>query len=157
MGLKRLAEVLGLEVEELRALILGAFKEVANEGKDSRAFEVIEHLNRVSGKNFRVKTYEKLIHSALKTYSVEDLKRVIDVKAQDPYFQENPKYLRPTTLFGSERKIDQYLNEGEPLNAAQVRLRQNLKIMAAAFGGDDEPGRSSQNQITDGSRSPLPN
>lgn len=78
------------------------------------AKEVIEYLNVKASKSFRAETYQKLIKTAIETwkFSVEDLKKIIDTKSEDPYFKENPRYLRPQTLFSSRQKIEAYLNEG---------------------------------------------
>ncbi|MHB9098538.1 MAG: conserved phage C-terminal domain-containing protein, partial [Syntrophales bacterium] len=46
--------------------------------------------------------------------SLADCRKIIDTKMQDPYFQANPKYLNPRTLFRSSH-WDLYLNE-DPLS-----------------------------------------
>jgi uncharacterized phage protein (TIGR02220 family) len=89
---------------------------------DLQAPQVLEHLNQVTGKKFR-----KLGHIPARLKdgcSVEDCKRVIDTKAQDPHFQANPKYMNPDTLF-RPTNFDKYLNEAnapEPKVAARNPL-----------------------------------
>jgi uncharacterized phage protein (TIGR02220 family) len=75
---------------------------------------ILAYLNQRTGKKYRDPSF---IEARLKDGgTVDDCRRIIDTKMQDPYFQENPKYLNPQTLF---RKIhwDQYLNEALPLAA----------------------------------------
>jgi len=74
------------------------------------AHQVIEYLNKVTGKAFRPPTYEKKIMARLKHYSLKDLIQVIDNCSNWDYMQENPLYLRPETLFRNDTKVDQYLN-----------------------------------------------
>lgn len=94
----------------------------------TEAHEVILYLNKMASKNFCPQTFESLISSALKKFKLDDLKKIIDLKVKDPFFMQNPQYLRPATLFGSERKIDQYLNEGSPMSKADVRFTSNMEV-----------------------------
>lgn len=75
--------------------------------------EIIEYLNSVCGKRFSPKTEGqiKFIRARLKEgRTVEDLKQVIDTKASQWLGNDSEKYLRPSTLFNSE-KFEGYLNE----------------------------------------------
>jgi uncharacterized phage protein (TIGR02220 family) len=76
--------------------------------------EIVEYLNSVCGKRFSPKTEGqiKYIRARLgeEGITVEDLKRVIDTKAAQWLGTDNEKYLRPSTLFNSE-KFEGYLNE----------------------------------------------
>ena len=86
-------------------------KERENEGNLFRqdSLEVLAYLNEATGKKYRDASF---IAARLKDGgSVEDCRRIIDTKLKDPYFQENPKYLNPRTLFRPSH-WDQYLNEG---------------------------------------------
>jgi uncharacterized phage protein (TIGR02220 family) len=72
------------------------------------ALEVLEYLNRVTGKAYQ-KTEE--IQARLKTGgTVEQCRQIIDTKLQDPYFQNNPQYYHPSTLFRKSH-WDKYLNQ----------------------------------------------
>jgi len=67
--------------------------------------EIFAYLNMRTGRSYRSDTTVnvKLVKRWFKEgYGVEDFKRVIDNKILDPWFRENPKYLRPTTLFGNK-------------------------------------------------------
>jgi uncharacterized phage protein (TIGR02220 family) len=103
---------------------------------DPRVCRVIDCLNRKAGKDFRPGTYAKQILTAIETwgFGVSDLERVIEAKAEDPYFQSNPKYLRPQTLFGSRQKIESYLNEGRSLNKSEQRELNNRAIADRVLG-----------------------
>lgn len=76
--------------------------------------EIINYLNNKAHKNFKSRSTatRKLINGRLKEgYTLEDFKRVIDVKTQQ--WLNNPemnKYLQPSTLF-SPSKFENYLNE----------------------------------------------
>jgi uncharacterized phage protein (TIGR02220 family) len=75
--------------------------------------EVIIYLNTKTKKEFKATTYKyaTLITSLIKNgYTVEDIKKVIDIKCNCWLHDDrNNMYLRPTTLFGN--KFDEYLNE----------------------------------------------
>jgi uncharacterized phage protein (TIGR02220 family) len=76
--------------------------------------EILGYLNEVSGKQFSLNTSTKnaaFIRARLtEGYSVADCKRVINTKLGDSFFQDNPKFLRPRTLF-DKNKFEDYLNE----------------------------------------------
>lgn len=73
------------------------------------ALQILSYLNEKTGKRYRDTS---LIEARLKDGgSVDDCRKIIDTKMQDPYFrEENPKYLNPQTLFRKSH-WDQYLNE----------------------------------------------
>lgn len=78
------------------------------------AEEIIDYLNAKANKNYRATTTatKRLINGRLADgYTVDDFKRVIDLKASqwlnDAYWS---KYLRPDTLF-NPAKFEAYLNE----------------------------------------------
>lgn len=78
------------------------------------AVEIIDYLNAKTNKNYRATTpaTKRLINGRLtEGYTLEDFKRVIDLKASqwlsDPHWS---KYLRPDTLFNAT-KFEAYLNE----------------------------------------------
>lgn len=74
---------------------------------------IVEYLNEKTGKNYRYNTKktQSLIRARIRDgFSVDDFKRVIDVKC-DSWKEDNKmsRYLRPETLFGP--KFESYLNE----------------------------------------------
>lgn len=88
------------------------------------AVEIINYLNKKTNKSYRASTpaTKRLINGRLaEGYTLEDFKRVIDLKASqwlsDPHWS---KYLRPDTLF-NPTKFEAYLNE------APVKQRQPTK------------------------------
>lgn len=73
--------------------------------------EVIEYLNQKTGKNFKSgsKVNQKHIKARFSEgFTLEDFKRVIDLKCEEWSGSQMEVYLRPETLFGS--KFDSYLN-----------------------------------------------
>lgn len=81
--------------------------------KDKHIVEIINYLNNVAGKNFKHTTQKTktLIKARFKDgFSVDDFKRVIDIKTAEWKNNKNmEKYLRPETLFGT--KFESYLNQ----------------------------------------------
>ena len=80
--------------------------------------QIINYLNEKTNKNFRSNRSEtqKLIQARIKeNFTVEDFKKVIDIKTQE-WLKDSTmsKYLRPVTLFGN--KFEGYLNESEGKN-----------------------------------------
>ena len=85
---------------------------------DTEATEVLEYLNAKTGSKYRATTEAnvKPIRARLiDGFSVEDCKKVIDIKAGQWLNTEQSKYLRPETLFRPS-KFEGYLNEcrGKP-------------------------------------------
>ena len=86
--------------------------------------EVIDYLNEKTNKNFRATTKktQTLIKTLLKNkYTVEDIKKVIDIKVKQWSKDKKMKiYLRPETLFGS--KFEAYLNEEPNKEVYEVKI-----------------------------------
>lgn len=97
---------------------------VVNDIYTQQIKEAIDYLNEKTNKNFRhtTKKTQTLIKGLLKNnYTVEDIKKVIDIKVKQWGKDQKMKiYLRPETLFGT--KFEAYLNE-EP-----VKERYDIKI-----------------------------
>ena len=75
--------------------------------------QIIDYLNKKTGSNYKTSTSKtkSLITSRLnEKYTVDDFKKVIDIKSEQ-WLKDNKMkaYLRPETLFGS--KFEGYLNE----------------------------------------------
>jgi uncharacterized phage protein (TIGR02220 family) len=80
----------------------------------AQARKILDYLNLKTGKKFKpVQSHLDTIGARLKEgNTMEDCKRVIDIKASQWQDTEHDKYLRPQTLFSSS-KFDSYLNERE--------------------------------------------
>jgi uncharacterized phage protein (TIGR02220 family) len=72
------------------------------------ASEVLSYLNLKTGRKYR--SFKEIVPRLNEGHSVEDFKKIIDVKLLDPYFIENPHYLNPETLFRKSH-FDKYLNQ----------------------------------------------
>nr|WP_296168296.1 conserved phage C-terminal domain-containing protein [uncultured Ruminococcus sp.] len=73
--------------------------------------EIIDYLNLKARKNFRSSTAatQSLIKARLNEgFTVEDFKKVIDIKCSEWLGSDYAQYLRPQTLFGT--KFESYLN-----------------------------------------------
>lgn len=90
---------------------------------------IVDHLNKVSGKNFRdsTKSTMSVITARLNEgYSIEDLKAVVDLKcAEWRKNEEMQQYIRPQTLFSSQ-KFEGYLN-AVPLKNTPMTDEQRLE------------------------------
>ncbi len=75
--------------------------------------DIVSYLNEQAGKSFKHKTAKtrSLIKARFKDgFTIDDFKRVIDIKAAQWLTDSNmSQYLRPETLFGT--KFESYLNE----------------------------------------------
>ena len=100
-----------------------------------KAKQVIEYLNKATNSKFRpVGKNVDLVRTRLREgFTVEDCMAVIDGQKMDPYFLENPKYFRPSTLFGS--KIEGYLSAAPKQKAA---LERDPKKMIADMRAAEE-------------------
>jgi uncharacterized phage protein (TIGR02220 family) len=72
------------------------------------ASEVLSYLNSKTGRKY--KNFKNILPRLQEGHSVDELKAIIDTKAQDPYFIENPHYMNPETLFRPSN-FDRYLNQ----------------------------------------------
>jgi uncharacterized phage protein (TIGR02220 family) len=73
---------------------------------------IINYLNEKANKNFKpsTKKTQSLINARIKEgFTLDDFKKVIDIKCSQWLGTEMEKYLRPETLFGT--KFEGYLNE----------------------------------------------
>lgn len=81
---------------------------------------IIAHLNKKAGTNFRAHTKQTLalIKARLDDrFSEEDILSVVDKKTREWMGTDMQKYLRPETLFGS--KFEGYFNQREPVKKPQ--------------------------------------
>lgn len=77
------------------------------------ALDAVSYLNGKTGSNFngKSKSTHTIINARLKDYSIDDLKKVIDLKCDDWLDDEKMrKYIRPSTLFNAT-KFENYMNE----------------------------------------------
>lgn len=85
------------------------------------ASRIIDSLNRLGNKNFRInKANKKFIIARLKeNYTEEDCLKVLETKIKDQYFKENLKHYNPHTLF-RPTNFEKYLNaENNFIDVAQ--------------------------------------
>lgn len=97
-----------------------------NEKNNILVAEIISYLNEKTDKNFKsgVAKNRDLIKARLKEgYSVEDFKKVIDIKVAEWLNDENmSKFLRPETLFSN--KFEGYLNQ-KPKQEVKKRIKKD--------------------------------
>ncbi len=73
--------------------------------------EIVEYLNEQLGTSYRsntIATRKHIIARLKEGYTVDDFKKVIDLKIKEWLNTDMSKYLRPDTLFGA--KFESYLN-----------------------------------------------
>lgn len=116
----------------------GKKKKVAPKKKKDfggEVLEVVEYLNIATGRNFKPETKEtsKLIIARLKTYGVQDLKDVIDLKTSE-WLNDGKmsEYLRPSTLF-NESKFETYHQKVKSLQNGTYPKRRNNGHAAEIF------------------------
>ena len=101
------------------------------EDKDNKLYtRVIDHLNLVAGTRYKPssKATQRVISARINEgFTIEDIIKVIEIKADDWKGTEFEKYLRPETLFGT--KFEGYLNSRKAEEKPKVQF---LNI------GDDE-------------------
>lgn len=77
--------------------------------------EVIDYLNLKTGRGFKDKSKDSRRHIRARIdegYTLDDFKKVIDVKvAEWGKSEKMHPFLRPSTLFGSEKNFEAYLNQ----------------------------------------------
>ncbi len=89
---------------------------------ESAITETIEYLNQKANKKFKVATASNRNHIRARMKegaTLQDLKYVIDIKTPQWINGNMDEYLRPTTLFNSE-KFEGYLNESKRNGESQV-------------------------------------
>lgn len=97
----------------------------ANDGAIYR--EIVEYLNEKAGTDYKASTKatrKKITARLNEGFTVEDFKRVIDIKTSE--WLDNPKmaeYLRPLTLFGS--KFEGYLQQKNVKPKVDARVAQS--------------------------------
>ncbi|HSH36025.1 conserved phage C-terminal domain-containing protein [Schnuerera sp.] len=93
-------------------------KNYKNDKNDKKVYkDIVEYLNKKTNKNFRhtTKATQRLIGARLNEgFTLDDFKKVIDIKSSQWLGGKMEQYLRPQTLFGT--KFESYLNEGGNVN-----------------------------------------
>ena len=72
------------------------------------ASEVLNYLNLKTERKYR--SFKNILPRLREGRTIDELKKVIDIKILDPYFIENPQYLNPETLF-RPGNFDRYINQ----------------------------------------------
>lgn len=101
-----------ISVLEQKIVKKNTIKEPSYENYD-QIVEVLTYLNQKTGSSYLIKTPKnrEYINARLKEgFSVDVLKEVIDKKAKEWMGSKMEKYLRPATLFNSE-KFESYVNQ----------------------------------------------
>ena len=77
----------------------------------SQAIKVLEYLNEKCGKNFQAmdSNLKDIIAALQDNISVDDMKRIVDVKLHDEHFQKHRNLYKPSTLFG--KHLHEYVQE----------------------------------------------
>ena len=100
-----------------------------NKEKENNIYsEIIKYLNEKANTNYRpsTKNTQSFISARLKEgFTVEDFKKVIDVKVESWIGTDFEKYLRPATLFGT--KFENYLNEANKKAPVRIGAKKNIK------------------------------
>lgn len=100
-----------------------------NKEKENNIYsEVIKYLNEKANTNYRssTKNTQSFISARLREgFTVEDFKKVIDVKVKNWMGTDFEKYLRPATLFGT--KFENYLNEANKKAPVKIGAEKNIK------------------------------
>ncbi len=128
-------EILEVKQREFLLRLINKHKSISVTTKSSsistqyQIDEIVNYLNQSTGKEFRANTPETkaLIRARLKEgFKVDEFKKVIDIKCRQWLKNDQFKYLRPKTLFGS--KFEGYLQEWIIDN--KKRMYRNNEIVA---------------------------
>ena len=114
--------------EVTNAYVIGNSNTKNKEKENNIYSEVIKYLNEKANTNYRpsTKNTQSFIKARLKEgFTVEDFKKVIDVKAKSWVGTDFEKYLRPSTLFGT--KFENYLNEANKKAPVKIGAEKNIK------------------------------
>ena len=118
-----------LEDKEVTNAYLIGNSNTKNKEKENNIYsEIIKYLNEKANTNYRVSTKntQSFIKARLREgFTVEDFKKVIDVKAKNWVGTDFEKYLRPSTLFGT--KFENYLNESNKKAPVKIGAEKNIK------------------------------
>lgn len=93
-------------------------KEKKRSADKSAVISVIDYINNNCNKSYtyKNKAYNRVILARLKDgYSIEQLKNIVDIKLNDPFFQSNNQYYNPETLY-RQSNIEKYLNQDVKIN-----------------------------------------
>jgi uncharacterized phage protein (TIGR02220 family) len=112
--------------------LVGHLQKEVNEIISPECEDVLNHLNTVAKKSFKpIKSNTKFILGRLKEgYTASQLKSVIDRKAKDNWFIENPKYLRPETLFNATKFQTYVQDDGDTVDRAAKAKEAVREFMA---------------------------
>ena len=114
--------------EVTNAYVIGNSNSKNKEKENNIYSEIIKYLNEKANTNYRASTKntQSFIKARLREgFTVEDFKKVIDVKAKNWVGTDFEKYLRPSTLFGT--KFENYLNESNKKAPVKIGAEKNIK------------------------------
>jgi uncharacterized phage protein (TIGR02220 family) len=96
--------------------------------ENENARDILNYMNKVTGKKFKMLDINlKPIVTLLKSYTREEIQRVIDNKTSKWKGTDMEDYLRPATLF--KGKFDSYLNEAPSIDMAEKNLANELDAL----------------------------
>lgn len=124
------SEVLSLDMD--RVTRHHSMRRRLNVSLTENAKDVLDHLNRATGKGFRpVETNLKPITQLLKSYPKEKVIGVIDNKVAKWQGTSMEDYLRPSTLFRASN-FEAYVNEAPAPEVAEKSFSKELDAMLGA-------------------------
>lgn len=104
------------------------------DSKDINVIKIIDYLNQKANKNFTYKNKKsiELINERIKEgFTIDDFKKVIDIKSSKWLNSNMEDFLRPVTLFSN--KFESYLNENiKPNNNVSKRFKTTQKAVDKA-------------------------
>lgn len=115
----KLAEKSDVTSDEKKNVIVDDFCSICNMYYVDIYKDIINYLNTITNKNYRytTKKIQSLIRARIEEkYTIDDFKKVIDVKSAEWLGTDMEKYLRPETLF-SAGHFDSYLNQSKKNNS----------------------------------------
>lgn len=123
--------------------------------KDKRKYikesskKIIDRINELKGSKYRD---TKFIEARLSDgATLEDCLLIIENKYHDPFFQQNPKFFRPSTLFRKSH-FDDYLNDTPHYTQQKPVTRSQRNIQAARNVINEIDREETNSRITDPNR-----
>jgi uncharacterized phage protein (TIGR02220 family) len=101
----------------------------AQEPTLAAAFEVIEHLNAKTGASFNAESFARFLQTRVRRwgYSVDELKKVIDLKVAEWKGTDLERHLTPSVLFKSRARMAEYLQHTAQRKRASAQATQGSR------------------------------
>ena len=135
---QKVVEIIQEQVVEIVEVVVEKPKQTRKKAQESsypnEVYEtIIDYLNQLTGKNYKNNSVinRKFITSRLNDgFSVDDFKRVIEVKSTNWLGGKMEQFLRPETLFSN--KFEAYLNENINSNLPKSNLKNTYDQVSLA-------------------------